>query len=794
MKKIFSLSCIAAILFSAMSCMQERLPAGNASEDVVTATLSVSIPDAMQTKAFGDASGISSVDYEIWEQDETGAYTDLVLSSELALNENLEGTLELKLIRFRTYGVFFWASTSDKHVPDADKGLQKIQIDYTANVENDAFAGRILDINAETDLNLPDVVLKRPFAQLNFATDDLEDETVTAGKLSLQNMTVIVPGLATYFDNATGLGTDAAAQTFTTTAALTDPFTVEEKDYTHILMFYALPVGETATADLDTKITVLRGQDPITVDWAGKSAMNNVPVSQNYRTNFYGSFLTAEGSINVKIDQNFEYTGNVDVNTGDTDVTATITAEELLDAATADGTYTVTGTITAAEAVEGDLTKEKVTIDELFTVTLDVPQTKADETVEVETYYAVGEEITVQVEKKDGAVAETADVVAYDPSEEENPGEGEDPVEPDPDEPAVTTVAEFLAAAEDETVFYTLKGTITSVANTTYGNFDLTDDTGTVYIYGLVSPDGATNKYWATSGAKLGDDIVVSVPRASFSGSPQGKDARFVELISPGTRAFYNLSTEVVEFSSTGGEEVVQVTAYNTDAAVTASSDNAQFTVAVDGYNVTISSEANELEEKIEGNVTVKVGDLEATTVKVSLAAKPASGIIEGGKADFNTISATNTSYVSGKTTAGWAYVNCAVLKGGTSDSSPMFSMIGGESDRALCMNGKTTTQGTITSPTLTTGCGTLTFSYGLPFSDTKIKFSVDIMQNGEIVKTFTVEKASATKLTKYSFEEAVNVAGDFQIVFKNLSPSNNTSSNKDRTAVWNVEWTGFAN
>lgn len=364
----------------------------------------------------------------------------------------------------------------------------------------------------------------------------------------------------------------------------------------------------------------------------------------------------------------------------------------------------------------------------------------------------------------------------------------------EPEEPVdnTLTVAEFLKKSADESIYYTLKGTITSVANTTYGNFDLTDDTGTVYIYGLMSEDGATNKYWATSGAKLGDDIVISVPRADYNGTPQGKNARFIELVSPGTRAFYNLSTEAVNFASAGGEQVVTVTAYNTEAAVTATSDNAQFDVTVNGYDITISSVANELEEEVTGNVTVKVGDLDEVVVKVSLAAKPASGAVEGGNSDFNTISATNTSYVSGKTTAGWAYANCAIFKGGTSDSSPAFVMIGDASNRALCMNGKTTAKGTITSPILTTGCGTLKFNYGLPFGDTKIKFTVDIIQNGEIVKTFTVENLSATKLTTYSFEETIEVAGEFQIVFTNQSPSNSTS-NKDRTAVWDVEWTGYS-
>ena len=105
--------------------------------------------------------------------------------------------------------------------------------------------------------------------------------------------------------------------------------------------------------------------------------------------------------------------------------------------------------------------------------------------------------------------------------------------------PAVTpetksiTVAEFLAMPEAEAegaATYRLTGVITRVANTTYGNFDLTDETGTVYIYGLCSPEGA-QKYWAESGAKLGDTITVETVRTSYAGSPQGKNAIFVELV-----------------------------------------------------------------------------------------------------------------------------------------------------------------------------------------------------------------------------------------------------------------------
>ncbi len=100
---------------------------------------------------------------------------------------------------------------------------------------------------------------------------------------------------------------------------------------------------------------------------------------------------------------------------------------------------------------------------------------------------------------------------------------------PEPTEAVKVTVAEFLAAAEDSTI-YELTGVITSVANTTYGNFYLKDETAEVYIYGLCSPTGA-QKYWAESGAKVGDTITIHTVRTSYNDVAQGANAIFVSLV-----------------------------------------------------------------------------------------------------------------------------------------------------------------------------------------------------------------------------------------------------------------------
>ena len=198
-------------------------------------------------------------------------------------------------------------------------------------------------------------------------------------------------------------------------------------------------------------------------------------------------------------------------------------------------------------------------------------------------------------------------------------------------EPTYTTVAEFLAASVDANVEYTLKGTITAVANTTFGNFDLTDETGTVYIYGLNSPDGATNKYWATSGAKLGDDIIIKTVRAEFNGSAQGINAKFVELL-PGTLAFWSFDKDNVVFvSSDAAEQTVNVVAYNTTEEIKVASNNAQFSASYADGVITIVAAENTLTEKIEGIVTVTCGSLsKEITVSQAAYVEPGQGLTKG--------------------------------------------------------------------------------------------------------------------------------------------------------------------
>ena len=104
-------------------------------------------------------------------------------------------------------------------------------------------------------------------------------------------------------------------------------------------------------------------------------------------------------------------------------------------------------------------------------------------------------------------------------------------VEPDA---IVATVAEFIAAEESTSVYYELTGTIGGSINTTYGNFDLTDATGTVYVYGLTKSFiavGSTknDKSYASLGLAAGDNITIRGYRGSYQGKIEVMGAYFVK-------------------------------------------------------------------------------------------------------------------------------------------------------------------------------------------------------------------------------------------------------------------------
>ena len=100
------------------------------------------------------------------------------------------------------------------------------------------------------------------------------------------------------------------------------------------------------------------------------------------------------------------------------------------------------------------------------------------------------------------------------------------------------SVAEFIAAPESDKQVYELVGTIGGTINTTYGNFDLADETGSVYVYGLTATElgyGAKNdKSYESLGLAEGDKIKIRGYRGSYGDKIEVVYAWFIEKVSGG--------------------------------------------------------------------------------------------------------------------------------------------------------------------------------------------------------------------------------------------------------------------
>jgi hypothetical protein len=97
-----------------------------------------------------------------------------------------------------------------------------------------------------------------------------------------------------------------------------------------------------------------------------------------------------------------------------------------------------------------------------------------------------------------------------------------------PSDLKTVTIAEFLNAPESNEAWYKITGVVTSIANETYGNFYISDETGEVYIYGLTNGwIGYNDKSFSQIGISVGDTITIGTLRGSYKNVAQGGGSTF---------------------------------------------------------------------------------------------------------------------------------------------------------------------------------------------------------------------------------------------------------------------------
>ena len=143
-----------------------------------------------------------------------------------------------------------------------------------------------------------------------------------------------------------------------------------------------------------------------------------------------------------------------------------------------------------------------------------------------------------------------------------------------------TTVADFLAAPVSTDTWYQLTGTVKNLKDgDQYGNFDLEDATGSVYVYGLLSEKGGAKKLFQdlvkAQGIANGSKITIMSNRGEYKGNAQVTNAYFVSVDNSGSGGG--------ETTPSGSGDGTEKSPYN----VTAAKDAGEKTgVYVKGYIV----------------------------------------------------------------------------------------------------------------------------------------------------------------------------------------------------------------
>ena len=387
MKRCFysMMAAMALLLLSACSS-DDELSQGNGNEALVS--FNVELSGGMQNKAISDGTTAKNLTVHVF--DENGTYLS-ELDKTVELNEKKK-SVSINLVKGKTYSFLFWASVNKENSPYSfGVDGKTITVDYNdakANDESrDAFLGVVKNKAVEASFE-ENVTLKRPFAQINFLTDDIAD----AGKNGLTidentHSSITLSKVATTlnpFTNTVGGFTEAEV-IFGEAAipALSETVTMgsapDAKTYNYLgTAYFLVPAeGENPNAGKDQAMLNSATLKIKGINGEGLK-VENVPVQWNYRTNIYGSLLTATGNFNVTIVPDYDGSHNQEVKTKQ------VTTVDQVDEAIQSGATEVI--VTEAPKKDATITIPKVfEQDNETAVSISIPATTAAITIEEDT-------------------------------------------------------------------------------------------------------------------------------------------------------------------------------------------------------------------------------------------------------------------------------------------------------------------------------------------------------------------------------------------------------------------------
>lgn len=275
-----------------------------ASGDEMNVTFTATLDQSIDSRAISDGSMVDKLVFIAY--DENGNEIAGLRQDNVPVSGG-HATVNTRVVKGHRYTFAFWAQNSACQVYSFSEDYKSLNVDYsgaTNDESRDAFYATCTDFALEpvTEPFERDVVLHRPFAQLNFGTTALDINSVNQYAPATGSQIVIDSGVYSSLNLIDGV---AGSPVKVETAAgpfIADSLTVDGKNYFYLSMNYLLVNNERTTINGITMTTIMNRNN---IDASYDLEIESLPVQRNYRTNVVGHLITQKADFYVTIDNSF---------------------------------------------------------------------------------------------------------------------------------------------------------------------------------------------------------------------------------------------------------------------------------------------------------------------------------------------------------------------------------------------------------------------------------------------------------------------------------------------------------
>lgn len=294
-KNLFKSFAFAVVAVIAGACAKEQITSGDG--ETVEMTFNVDVPETtITTKGLSDAAQVDELVFDAFRtQNDTEPIEGL---RQVVAVENSRATIQVKLIKGQNYRFVFWAQKANNGYYNTDN-LSNITVNYSKALANDSSLDAFFAKEDVTNVQNPiskTIILKRPFAQVNYVTK----EELSEG-LYIKESQITVKNALTSFNPLRNKLSGEQDVTFQFNAVPTEKLLINGTEYNCLATAFILAKSDNSKdiVDVEAKFKANKGYS-VTVSTPG------LPCQRNYRTNVIGNFMSVDGTYNVEIDSAFK--------------------------------------------------------------------------------------------------------------------------------------------------------------------------------------------------------------------------------------------------------------------------------------------------------------------------------------------------------------------------------------------------------------------------------------------------------------------------------------------------------